>query len=196
MSANQISPNQRTGRKTLWIRIFLPALALLSVALLAGIFLKGRPYPTISPPNEQVHPDQGLPGPSVLAEQRSAAVTPEKSAIPLKEQLQQVVAGMQEANQKKDLSKLLSYYSPNFPGLPQRTQSISKAWKIYDYPKIAFEITDIKPLNDNAVMARVTWEAEARNINTQKSQNISKTYLIRFVKESGQWRILTLENVK
>ncbi len=103
---------------------------------------------------------------------------------------------MREANQKKDLSRLLSYYSSNFPGLTQRTQSISKVWKIYDYPKIEFEITDIKPLDDNAVMARVTWAAEAKNISTQKSKNITKTYMIRFVKDSGQWRILSLEDVK
>ena len=42
------------------------------------------------------------------------------STAQLKSQLAQVLAGIKEANQKKDLSQLLSQYSPNFPQLQQR----------------------------------------------------------------------------
>lgn len=196
MTDSQKTSHGRSGRKPLGIRLFLLVVGSVLVVWLAWFFMRGTPYAPISHQGEQVPPAQALPSQSAPPEHRIAPVAPEQSTTLLKNQLQQVIAGMREANQKKDLSQLLSYYSPNFPGLPQRTQSISKAWKIYDYPKIEFEITDIKPLNDRAATARVTWNAEAKNISTQKSKNISKIYLIRFAKESGQWRIQALEDVK
>jgi hypothetical protein len=57
-----------------------------------------------------------------------------------------------------------------------------------------FQIKEVRLLADNVALARVTWNVEAKNINTQKSKNFSRTYLIRFVRESGQWRIKSLEN--
>ncbi len=195
MADTQKSPAEQTGSKRRWLLV-VPALALLAVVFLGWIFTRGTPS-NIFPPGEKVAPvQQDLPKENGPASPQTPPAAPKVSAPPLKDQLQQVVAGMREANQQKDLSKLLSYYSPNFPGLTQRTQSISKVWKTYDYPRIDFEITDIKPLDDKAVLARVTWEAEAKNISTQKSMNTSKTYLIKFVKESGQWRIQALEDAK
>ena len=66
------------------------------------------------------------------------------SSAKLESQLAQVLDGIKEANQKKDLPQLLSHYSPNFPHLQQRAQNISKTWKIYDYPKMDFEITEVR----------------------------------------------------
>ena len=105
----------------------------------------------------------------------------------------QVLAGIREANQKKDLSQLLSHYSPNFPQLQQRVQQISKAWKIYDYPKMDFKITEIKLLANKTAQARVTWNVETQNITTLKNKTFVKTYVIRFGKESSQWRIISLQ---
>jgi hypothetical protein len=195
MTENQKSSPGQAGRKHLWVRILLPVFVLLSIVLLARFF-RGTPYPPISDTSEKVPPAQILPIQNAPAANRVAPAAPKDSSASLNIQLQQVLAGMREAHQKKDLPKLLSYYSPNFPSLAQRTQSVSKAWKIYDYPKIDFEIADIKPIADHAVMARVTWEAEAKNIHSLKSTHISKTYLIRFVSESGQWRIQALQNVQ
>ena len=105
----------------------------------------------------------------------------------------QVLAGIREANQKKDLSQFLSHYSPNFPQLQQRVQQISKAWKIYDYPKMDFKITEIKLLANKMAQARVTWNVETQNITTLKNKIIVKTYVIKFSKESSQWRIISLQ---
>jgi len=114
----------------------------------------------------------------------------------LKSQLEQVIAGIRDANQKKDLSQLLSHYSSNAPHLTQRAQNISKSWKAYDYPKMEFKIDEIKLLADNVATARVAWEVEAQNISTSKSKHLLENYLIRFVKESNQWRVQTLEKIE
>lgn len=134
---------------------------------------------------------------------QSAPATPQvgpKATTPsttgLKSQIEQVLTGIKEANQNKDLSQLLSYYSSNFPQLPQRAQTISKDWKVYNYPKMEFEINDIRLVAENNAVLKVTWNVEVQNISTKKSKDMSKTYLVRFVKESGQWRIKALEKTE
>ncbi|HEY9074268.1 MAG TPA: hypothetical protein VIN67_09075, partial [Desulfobaccales bacterium] len=88
------------------------------------------------------------------------------------------------------------YYSPNFPQLPQRAQRISKDWKVYDYPEMEFEIKEVRLLADKTAVAKVIWNVEVQNISTRKIKNVSKTYQIRFVQESGQWRIKALDKTE
>src|SRR5208282_6799155 len=192
MTDNQKSSHGLLRRKPLWIRGFVLVLGFVLISSLVWFFIKGTLYSPISNKGEHAPQAQAQPSQRAHTDYRVAPTAPEESTALLKSQLQQVISEIKEANQKKDLSKLLSYYSPNFPGLPQRTQSISKAWKIYDYPKIEFDIKDIKLLPDNTAIAQVKWDAEVKNISSQKSKNISKTYLIRFGRESGQWRIEAL----
>lgn len=195
MTADQKSSYELLRRKHLWIRGIVLVLGFVLISSLCWYFIKGTLYSPISDKGEQAPQAQTQPSQKAPTDYRVAPTAPEESTALLKEQLQQVISEIREANQKKDLSKLLSYYSPNFPGLTQRTQNISKVWKIYDYPKIQFDIEDIRLLPDNTALARVKWDAEAKNISTQKSKNVSKSYLIRFGRESGQWRIKDLENV-
>ena len=123
--------------------------------------------PAVQAPQVQALPGAGPPVSPPVAPQAPVDSTP-----PLKSQLAQVLAGIKQANQKKDLPQLLSHYSPSFPQLQQRTQHISQNWKIYDYPKMDFEMTEVRLLDDQTAVARVTWEVEAHNISTLKN----KTY--------------------
>ena len=115
------------------------------------------------------------------------------AAAALQSQLTQVLTGIKEANQKKDLPQLLSHYSPNFPQLQQKAQNISKNWKTYDYLEMDFHLKEVRLLADQTAVARVTWNVETRNISTRKNKNVTKTYVIRFARESGQWRIRALD---
>jgi hypothetical protein len=175
---------------------FVIGLGFLLVGFLVWSFIMGTPFLTTSPKDEMAPPAQTQPGKTPATAPPVASPVPPDSAEILKSQLAQVLNGIKAANQKKDLSQLLSYYSPNFPQLTQRAQSISKAWKIYDYPKMDFEIKRVRLLSDHAAVAWVTWEVEAQNISTLKNQNISKTYLIKFARESGQWRITALDKAE
>lgn len=181
--------------KHFWTRGFVLVLGLALLGLLVWVFVREAPSPPIADKGETLPQAQVLSEPSAPADRQVPSVSAEATDT-LKNQLEQVITEIKDANQKKDLSQLLSHYSANFPQLTQRAQSISKNWKIYDYPKMAFEIKEIKRLADDTALARVTWDVEAVNINTLKSKNISKTYLIRFVRESGQWRIIALDNAE
>lgn len=168
------------------------------IGLVAWFFMKGTPS---SPPSltggkaaeVQVPQRQTQPGKDLSVAPPATAEVPAESTATLESQLAQVLAGIREANQKKDLSQLLSHYSPNFPQLQQRVQYISKTWKIYDYPKMDFKITEVRLLANKTAQARVTWDVEAQNISTLKNKTIVKTYLVRFSRESSQWRIKSLQ---
>ena len=196
MTEPQKSSHSQPRWKNIWIHGFLLGVGVVLIGSLVWFFIRETPS---SPPSStgekaaeaQVQPRQGAPaGPPVAPE------VPAESTPTLKSQLEQVLSGIREANQTKDLSQLLNHYSPNFPQLPQRAQRISKTWKIYDYPKIEFKIAEVRLLADKTAEARVTWNVEARNISTLKNENISKTYLTRFARESGQWRIKALDKAE
>jgi hypothetical protein len=194
MSSLPNSTSSPPKRKRLYV--FLLGIGFLLTALLIGSWLI-RPV-VYSPPERKTEQVQQakVPEQSAGASTREVPKESKGSPVDLKSQIEQVLAGIKGANQKKDLSQLLHYYSPNFPQLPQRAQSFSRLWKVYDYPKMEFKIIEVRLLSDNEAVAKVTWDVETQNISTKKINEVSKTYLTRFVKESGQWRIKSLENVK
>ena len=198
MTDNWKSSHVQRKWKHIWIHGFVIGVGFVLIGFVVWFLITGTPSsstshkgetaPQVQTPQVQAPPGEGPPaGPPV------ASQAPMDSTAQLKSQLAQVLAGIKEANQKKDLPQLLSHYSPNFPQLHQRAQHISKTWKIYDYPKMDFEITEVRLLADQTAVALVAWDVEAHNISTLKNKNISKTYLIRFARESGQWRIKALD---
>ena len=198
MSENQKSSNSPPRWKRVSISSFVLGAVIVLIGLVTWFFMQGTPSSPpplpggkaaeVQVPHSQTQPVEDLPVPSPAAPE-----VPAESTAPLETQLAQVLAGIREANQKKDLSQFLSHYSPNFPQLQQRVQEISKAWKIYDYPKMDFKITEIKLLANKTAQAQVTWDVETQNITTLKNKTIVKTYVIKFSKESNQWRIISLQ---
>ena len=196
----QSSPVQRRW-KQIWIHGFVIGVGVVLIGFVAWFLITGTPSPPTShkediAPQGQAPQTQTPPAEVPLAGPPAASPAPVDSTAQLRSQLAQVLAGIKEANQKKDLPQLLHHYSPTYPKLRQRAQQISRAWKIYDYPKMDFAITEVNLRADQTAVARVTWDVEAHNISTRKDKNFSKTYVIKFVRESGQWRIKTLDKAK
>ena len=191
-----VYPPPRRKRLRGFLYGFLLGLGVLIGLSIWSVMMRTSTSPTSGKKDDQAQQMQASPDQSAAAGLRVVpkASTGSKSDLP--SQMDQVLAGIKEANQKKDLSQLLSYYSPNFPQLPQRAQSISKDWKVYDYPKMEFEINEVRLLADKTAVVKVTWKVEVQNISTKKIKNVSKTYLTRFVKESGQWRIKALDKTE
>jgi hypothetical protein len=185
-----------------WKRLRVLGLLLGTALVLIGLLTWSLTRGTAVCPQPDQKTDQVQQGPS--SPEPSAADAPQVSPPPVaveptagpKSQIEKVLTGIKEANQKKDLPQLLSYYSSNFPQLPQKAQNFSKDWKVYNYPKMEFEIEDIKLVADNNAVVKVTWNVKVQNISTKKDKNISKTYLVRFVKESGHWRIKALKKAE
>lgn len=178
---------QRTW-KHIWIHGFVIGVGVVLTGFLVWFFLTDTLWSSTSPRE----------GTALLVQAPAGAgpPAPAEAAAHLKSQLAPVLAGIKEANQKKDLPQLLSQYSPNFPQLQQRVENIAKTWKIYDYPKMDFAITEARLLADQTAEARVNCEVEAHHTGTHHHKNIVKTYLIRFARESGQWRIKALNQAE
>jgi hypothetical protein len=178
--------------KHIWAHGFFIGLILGGLGFFAYYFVLTIPYPSeINPsrPLAEIQPEQILPG-----DLKVTPLVPSNSVANLETELFQVFDGIKETNQKKDLDQLLSFYSPNYPQLSQKAQSIKRSWKLFDYQDMAFKVQEIKQLTENNVLARVTWDVVVKNLETHKVKNISKTYQVTFVKESGQWHILGLKN--
>jgi hypothetical protein len=192
MTDNQTSSS---GRKIYpSVQVLMWGIAIVLIGLLIWFF-SGKMVQVSKPVKSKEAPPVTAPsGQSVPGGLEVAPPPPAMSISTLQDQLEQVLIGIREANQKKDLAKMLSYYSPNFPRLTNRAQSISKTWKIYNYPNMEFDIQEVKPINDAKAVARVNWKVESQNISTKKSKIVSKTYMIKFVKESGNWRIEALDD--
>jgi hypothetical protein len=192
--------------KHIWIHGFVIGVGCVLIGFVVWFLITG---PSISPDSQTggVAPQgqalqvpaprvQPPPGASQPATPSVTSTAPVDVASELQSQLALLLNGIKAANQAKDLPQLLSHYSPDFPQLQQRARNISQNWKTYDYLKMDFHLAEVRLLSDTTAIARVTWDVETRNISTRKNKHIVRTYLIRFARESGQWRVKALETAK
>jgi len=182
--------------KRLWVHGFLVGFALVLVILLAWVFLRGAPSTSTTAGPETAPLAQAPPSQSEAAKAKPAVshLAPADAALPLKGQLEQVLAGIRDANLIKDHSQMLRLYSPSFPHLKAKADNISRLWETYDYLDMDFQMEEVKYLATQRAFARVTWNIETRNRKTSILQKTTKTYLVWFIRESDQWRIQALEN--
>jgi len=171
--------------KRLWIHGFLAGLAVVLVILSLWYFIWGWPSGSAPEGQEEAKPN--------ISQAPPPAATKDRSAVTLKEELEAVLARLAEANRNKDLPQLLSLYDPAFPDLQQKAEEISRTWKIYDYRSLRFRIEEIRSQSPGNASAKVIWEAETRNRFTYKIKELTKTYQVWFINDSGQWRIKSLE---
>lgn len=187
------SPLQALAKR-LWMNGFLAGIGVLIAIFLIWSFIWGWPWGTtkmqenVKPPLSQAPANPAAPPAPVFEATPPPGATATPSAT-LKAELEAVLARLTVANEKKDLSQLLSVYDLAFPGLVRKTEEISRTWAIYDYRSIRFHIEEISSPSPNDALARVIWEVETRNRSTQEIKNFTITYQVRFTKALGQWRI-------
>ncbi|MFZ5447896.1 MAG: hypothetical protein ACOZFS_04580 [Thermodesulfobacteriota bacterium] len=185
--------------KRLWVQGFLAGVGVVLVISFIWLSVRGVHAPPSpndipgtfphAPPTQpsQNSPISTVPPPIETPQQLSGL------AAVLKTQMEKVLERVKEANQKKDLDQLLTLYSLNFPELSRKAQHFSRTWVTCNYPKMEFLINEVKPLPDGRVFARVTWDIRVEDVQTKNSKELTKTYLVWFVRESGEWRIQALK---
>jgi len=171
--------------KRLWLHGFLAGFGVVLVSLLLIFFIWGRP-------DASREGDEAAP-PAL----KQTVPAPAPPASPhLEAQLAEVLAELGEANQNKDLRRLMSLYSPAFPELSRKQEAISRSWKTFDFLTLRFKLGEVSSLGPDSASARVTWEIRARNRLTQALKDTHQTYLVGFARESGHWRIRSLERLE
>jgi hypothetical protein len=182
--------------KRVWVHGFIVGLGVVAAIFLVWVLVRSIHVPlgpqdsaaTIS--LSQTHQDSQIGTvPRVTGTSSPLANT---TAV-LETQVEKVLARIKEANQKKDLSQLLTLYSPTFPELRMKVQEISRSWVTCNYPKMDFLVQEVKLLSDARVFARVIWHIQVEDLQTKKLRKVSRIYLVWFTNESGEWRIQALK---
>jgi hypothetical protein len=174
-------PPSKTGMPA-WLLALLIGSGIVIIILLVLLFSRGTKSP-VPPPA----PKAEAPAPS--------APTPAPAAT-LKEQLQNVLSTLREAQLHKDIFKFMSVYSLTYPNLDEKRANTLKSWEDFDYTNLVFTINKIQSINPDNAIAWVTWYIDSRNRRTQELSSTTQTYQVRFAKELGKWRIRSLEEVE
>ncbi len=184
--------------KHIWMRGFLFGLVVVSAIFLVWVLVWG----IHAPPTSQGSPVKNAPLPTQPGQSsRVSAIPPVKATSPpltpatvvLKTQLEKVLAGVKEANQKKNLNQLMTFYSRSSPELRKRAQQNFRSWGGSKFSKLDFRVEEVKPLPDARVFARVVWNIQVGDPRTKKIKGITRTYLVWFVNEFGEWRIQAIK---
>jgi hypothetical protein len=172
-----------------WLIGLLVGSGIVIIILLILLFSRG----TFTPPAP-------APAPKVEAPAAGTPAAPAPEAAPvdagLREQLQNVLSALREAQLRKDIVQFMSVYSRAYPELDGKRASALKSWENYDYTNLVYTIDKIQPLDPDNTLAWVTWYIDTRKRGTQDLSSSTQTYQVRFVKEMDQWRIRSLEEVK
>jgi hypothetical protein len=168
-----------------WCLALLVAAGVIIVVLLVLLLRGGAPLPPVSVTPAPPAAPGGPPVPEGQA-----------PAPGLREELQKLLSTLREAQLNKDSSKFLSCYSVSFPELDQKRRDTLASWANYDYTGLVYTIEEIRPIDANSATAQVSWYIDAKNLKTKEISSFIQTYQVRFVRESGQWRIRSLEEVE
>jgi hypothetical protein len=126
------------------------------------------------------------------AESQQASRSP-LTAFPEREHLLNLLNQIRDAQYKKDIQSFLKAYAPTSPGLAQKREQALKIWGRYDYLDLQHQITNVQQKDATTILGVVTWNFKTRDRKNNEIQTYSKTYQVKFSKESGEWLIQEIE---
>ncbi len=186
-----------------WVLGLIGVLGIIIIILLIIVFSRTGPPPAPPAPGPQAQaPAPPTPAPTTPAPTTPAPTAPAPTApapapaADLKDVLQNVLSGLRDAQLKKNINEFMTIYSESFPDYEQKRKDTLEAWKHYDYTNLVFTVDKVQTIDDNNVMAWVTWYLDIKNRDTQEVASAAQTFRVRFVKEGGNWRIRELKEVQ
>lgn len=174
-----------------WLIGLLAGSGVIIIILLVMLFTRGTSTPPGPPPAPKVE----APAPAPTAPP-APTPAPAPTATSLKEELQNVLSALREAQLKKDILQFMSVYSLTYPELDDKRGSTLKSWESYDYTSLVFTVDKIESIDPDNAIAWVTWYIDTRNRRNQELSSSTQKYKVRFAKELGKWRIRSLEEVE
>lgn len=163
------------------------------VAVLAGLgvvawllYSLGYLSPSAPPPSATT--------PAAPAPQAGTA-PPAAPAASLPEQVQALFNTLREAQLKKDLTLLMSCYSPSFPGLADKRQQVQKAWEEYSFTNMFYFLDEVTPQGPDQAKVRVTWELQAQPRAGGETLTATQIFQVELKREGGAWKIAGLKEL-
>jgi hypothetical protein len=121
-----------------------------------------------------------------------AAPVPEGS---LQDQLANLMGTLRQAQINKDVSRFMSCYAATFPDREQKRQEALKAWTKFDFTAMFFYLEEVNAAGPETARAKVTWDIQVQDKSTQEFLTSAQTFQVEFVKEQGEWRIRSLQEI-
>ena len=109
------------------------------------------------------------------------------------EKVEEFLNNFRSAQLQKDLERYVAFYSPNFPDLQNKKETISQIWATYDYTNLSYKILEIKPISKNTLSVKVSWDAGIKNQKNGTIKKLTKIYNITLKFDGNN---LLINNVK
>ena len=146
-------------------------------------------------------PRQGQEKPQVLSgaggEMTSAEPAPAARTAfpdgPIHEKLLKLLQQIRDAHYKKDIHMFLEAYSPTFADIEQKRDLTLKSWRRYDFLDVQFQVTGLRQEDENTLNGVVNWTFKTLDRKNNAITTTSRSYDVKFTKESGQWLIQGIE---
>jgi hypothetical protein len=192
--SNRLHDNIVKATRLMWRQLFF--IWALVIVLLIAYFLvlhktspRGPVAAPVSPPLEKSAPPAGV----VVSPQVPPAQQVIKSIpIPEWEAVTAILEQVRNAQLQKNIGQFLEAYSPTFPNLDKKKESILKTWEKYDYLDMRFSIENIQQPNANTIIAKVVWDITLEDVNSKKKSTLVRDYVVHFSHASGKWLIQEL----
>jgi hypothetical protein len=188
-----------SGGTPSWLMGLLVGTGIVIIILLILLFSRSTTPPPAPPPVPKAEAPAPAPPAPAPAPATPATPAPEPSppaAPELKEQLQNVLSTLREAQMRKDIVQFMSVYSVTYPQLEAKRGETLKSWENFDFTNLVFTVDKVQPLDADNAIAWVTWYIDTRNRRNQELSSYTQTYQVRFAEEGGNWRIRSLEEVE
>jgi|UniRef100_A0A7V6DR49 hypothetical protein len=112
--------------------------------------------------------------------------------LPEWEEINGILKQIRKAQIEKNISQFLQVYSPTFPNLERKKESILKIWQKYDYLDMSFAIENIQKPDAHTIIAKVAWDITLKDSSSKKKNTVKKDYTVYFSYISGKWLIQNL----
>jgi hypothetical protein len=192
--SNRLHDNIVRATRLMWRQLFF-IWALVIVLLIAYFLVLHKTSPMgsvaapVSPPLEKSAPPAGV----VVSPQVPPAQQVIKSIpIPEWEAVTAILEQVRDAQLQKNIGQFLEAYSPTFPNLDKKKESILKTWEKYDYLDMRFSIENIQNPKANTIIAKVVWDITLEDVDSKKKSTLVRDYVVQFSHASGKWLIQEL----
>lgn len=123
------------------------------------------------------------------------ALGPETALVGVREEIEEVLNQIKEANLTKNILLYMDTLSALYPHLDKKRQEVSTTWEKFDFQEMNFTVETIKGVGNGTVVAKVNWRIQTQNLATKGVRTDDLHYRVWFAQELGQWKIKKIEEL-
>jgi hypothetical protein len=132
--------------------------------------------------------EKPAPAAVITSTPRAAKIEPavRSTDIPERKEVQSILDQIRKAQLEKNINLFLQVYSPTYPNLAEKKESLLRSWQKYTYLDMNFTIGNIQKKNAQTLIAEVACNITLEDIHSKMRSNLVKDYLINFSNVDGK----------